>query len=61
LKTTPERICFLSSNAWDASGAAFFGFRVVWINRFDQHFEMLPGKSEHEIRTLDELPPLLGL
>ena len=29
-----EAVCFLSSNAWDAAGAATFGFRVVWVNRF---------------------------
>ena len=33
LDLVPERIAFLSSNAWDAAGAARFGFRVVWVNR----------------------------
>jgi len=28
-----QDICFLSSNAWDAAGAAVFGFEVAWINR----------------------------
>ncbi len=55
----PHQIVFLSSNAWDAAGAASFGFRVVWINRFAQPWEYLPGAPEAEIRTLDELPPLL--
>src|SRR4051812_23912283 len=27
------RICFLSSNGWDAAGGAAFGFRVVWVSR----------------------------
>ncbi|MDP6925939.1 MAG: haloacid dehalogenase type II, partial [Rhodospirillales bacterium] len=27
-----ERICFMSSNAWDVAGAANFGFQVVWVN-----------------------------
>jgi len=56
-----ERICFMSSNAWDASAAANFGFRVVWVNRFGQKKERLPGDPEHEITNLSELPPLLGL
>lgn len=55
------RICFMSSNAWDVSGAANFGFRVVWVNRFGQQRERLPGAHEHEISTLAELPALLGL
>ena len=61
LKVKAERICFMSSNAWDAAGAANFGFRVVWVNRFGQPKELLPGKPEHEVKTLKALPPLLGL
>lgn len=55
-----EAICFLSSNGWDAHGAAHFGFKVVWINRFDQPTDRLPGAPLATIRSLDELPPLLG-
>lgn len=29
-------IAFVSSNAWDAGGAAAFGFRTFWINRVGQ-------------------------
>ena len=54
------RICFLSANGWDAAGAAQFGFRVVWINRFGQHRERLPAEPEVEIADLTALPPLLG-
>jgi len=55
-----ERISFQSSNAWDASAASAFGFRVAWINRFGQARERLPGSPDAELRTLDGLPPLLG-
>lgn len=57
----PGEICFMSSNAWDAAGAAYFGFRVVWVNRFGQVRERLPGEPSHEVKTLDALPQLLGL
>ena len=60
LRVTPERICFLSGNGWDVSGAAHFGFRVVWINRNAAQPEQLPGQAEHEIRSLEALPALLG-
>ena len=57
----PEEICFMSSNAWDAWAAAHFGFQVAWVNRFGQPPERIPGEPKVEIKTLDELPPLLGL
>jgi 2-haloacid dehalogenase len=50
----------MSSNAWDAAAAANFGFRVVWVNRFGQPQERIPGQHEHEITTLEALPELLG-
>ena len=56
-----ERICFVSTNAWDASGAAHFGFRVAWMNRFGKQPERLPGTLSAIIGGLDELPPLLSL
>ena len=55
-----EEICFLSANAWDVAGAAFFGLNVVWINRFRQPREGLSGEPVAEIYSLDELLPLLG-
>jgi len=54
-------IAFQSSNAWDAHGAAAFGFKAVWCNRYGQRPERLPGALAAEIRSLAELPPLLGL
>ncbi len=56
-----EAIAFQSSNAWDAHAAAAFGMRAVWCNRYGQRRERLPGAPEAEIRTLAELPGLLGI
>ncbi len=61
LEVTAERVCFVSTNAWDASGAAYFGFKVAWMNRFGQKPERLDGKPNAIITGLDELPELLGL
>jgi len=55
------RISFQSSNSWDAVGAAHFGFRVAWCNRFGQPDEQLPAQPDVQIKTLAELPPLLGI
>ena len=61
LGVEPGRICFVSTNAWDACGAAHFGFNVAWLNRFGQIPERLPGTPAAVISTLAELPGLLGL
>ncbi|HWA48840.1 MAG TPA: haloacid dehalogenase type II [Dongiaceae bacterium] len=43
---TAGDIAFVSSNAWDAGGAAGFGFRTFWINRAGQPPEYdLPAKA----------------
>ncbi|MGK7868069.1 haloacid dehalogenase type II [Falsiroseomonas sp. E2-1-a20] len=55
-----EAIAFQSSNAWDAYAASAFGMRVAWCNRYGQRRERLPGAPDHEIRSLAELPALLG-
>lgn len=57
----PEQILFLSSNAWDASGAAAFGFNVLWVNRFGQKVERLPSKPAFESRDLRKLLELLAI
>lgn len=59
LKLAREEIVFLSSNAWDVAGAASFGFRVVWVNRFSQPVERLPGEPIAQLRELGGLPGLL--
>lgn len=53
LACNPEEILFFSSNAWDVSGAASFGFQAVWVNRFAQAPERLPGTPVLEIQALD--------
>lgn len=55
-----EQISFQSSNAWDAFAASDFGMRMVWCNRYGHRRERLPGSPDHEVRSLAELPPLLG-
>jgi 2-haloacid dehalogenase len=54
-------ICFLSSNGWDVAGAAHFGFRAVWVNRFGDPAERLPGRPAASIPDLGGLPALLGI
>jgi 2-haloacid dehalogenase len=54
-------IAFQSSNPWDAWAAKAFGMQVVWCNRYGQRPERMPGTPDREIRTLADLPPLVGV
>jgi 2-haloacid dehalogenase len=57
----PDKVCFLSSNCWDAHGAAHFGFATVWVNRAHSPDDSLPGKPVAMIDDLSHLPALLGV
>jgi 2-haloacid dehalogenase len=57
----PDKVCFLSSNCWDAHGAAHFGFSTVWVNRAGAPDDNLPGALAGQIRDLSHLPALLGV
>jgi 2-haloacid dehalogenase len=53
-------ISFQSSNAWDAHAAAASGMQAVWCNRNGARADRLPGAISREIRSLAELPDLVG-
>ena len=54
-------IGFVSSNCWDAIGAKAFGFRVYWCNRAGAPLDELGVHPDHEMRSLAELPALVGI
>jgi 2-haloacid dehalogenase len=56
-----REICFVSSNGWDAYSAKAFGFHVIWCNRFGQVRERIPETPDAEIRTLSDLPKMIGV
>jgi len=56
----PARMCFLSSNAWDAYAAKAFGYRVLWCNRFGQAPERIPEAPDGQIETLSTLPAIVS-
>jgi 2-haloacid dehalogenase len=60
LQISPGKICFLSSNGWDAFSAKAFGYRVLWCNRFGQVPERIPAMPDGEITDLSGLPELLN-
>lgn len=59
LNVLAGRVCFVSSNGWDAYSAKAFGFRVLWCNRLAQQPERIPETPDAEIPTLEELPGIV--
>lgn len=59
-KLSDARACaFVSSNAWDAAGAAQFGFRTFWVNRSGQPMEYGLDRRATVLSSLGELAGLL--
>lgn len=48
-------LLFVSSNAWDASGARHFGYPVCWINRSGNTFDELGQSPDHIVQGLQQL------
>jgi len=57
LAVPPGETAFFTANAWDAAGAAYFGFRVTWLTRAGLPAEELPARAE---RTADDLREAVG-
>jgi 2-haloacid dehalogenase len=57
--SAPDEIGFVSSNSWDAIGAASFGFTAFWINRTDAPLDELGLAPEKTLRKLTELAELV--
>lgn len=56
----PAEIGFVSANAWDAGGAAGFGFRTFWVNRTAQPPEYGVETNTTVIPDLGDLARLLA-
>jgi 2-haloacid dehalogenase len=50
-----EEILFVSSNAWDALAAKWYGFDVFWVNRLDHPFEEIGEKPNYEGNSLSKV------
>jgi 2-haloacid dehalogenase len=48
-------ILFVSSNAWDALGATWFGLDVFWVNRLDHPFEEIGEPPRYQGTSLNGL------
>ena len=55
LKLPAREILFVSSNAWDAIGATWFGYTTLWINRSGAPPEQLGTEPTHTGRSLRDV------
>ena len=55
----PEEITFLSSNTWDVSGGGVFGYKAIWVNRFNKIFDKLDYNPKYIINNLNQLSKLV--
>lgn len=56
--TSPEEVLFVSSNGWDAAGAAQYGLTTVWVNRAGEPLDRLPVSPTHVLSDLTSIPEL---
>jgi 2-haloacid dehalogenase len=57
---SPGEIVFVSSNGWDVSGGAWFGFRTFWVNRAGLPREELGIAPDAEGTSLADLPAFVA-
>lgn len=51
----PSQILFVSCNAWDALAATWYGYRTLWVNRYQLPFEELDTQPDHVGSTLRDV------
>ena len=57
----PKDVLFVSSNAWDAMGATWFGFTTLWVNRQGLPPEAIGPAPHHTGRNLTEVLKVLDI
>ncbi len=53
---TKDQVLFVSSNGWDASCAAGYGFITAWVNRNNEPVDRLPWRPLTVLPDLTEIP-----
>lgn len=53
-----DEVLFVSSNGWDAAGAAGYGFTTAWVNRAAEPVDRLPWKPDQILTDLTTIPDL---
>ena len=50
-----RQVAFVSSNSWDALAASWFGYRTLWVNRYQLPFEELGTQPERTGSSLRDV------
>ncbi len=53
-----DQVLFVTSNGWDAAGAAAFGFQTAWVNRAGDPVDKLPHTPHHILENLSHIPSI---
>lgn len=56
-----DEVLFVSSNGWDAAGAAGYGFATAWVNRAGEPVDRLPWTPDRILSDLTPIPDLAGV
>ena len=59
MQISKENVLFFSSNAWDMHAASNYGFKTIWVNRFNAKLERLPGKPNDIVNSLDKIDEII--
>ena len=55
-----SQIGFVSCNSWDALAATWYGYRTLWVNRYQLPFEELGTQPVHTGQSLRDVSLLLA-
>ena len=55
VKKPASQVLFVSCNAWDALAATWFGYRTLWVNRYQLPFEELGTQPTRTGSSLDDV------
>jgi 2-haloacid dehalogenase len=47
ISVNKDEVLFVSSNAWDALGATWFGFKTFWVNRQNLPYEAIGSRPDY--------------
>ena len=59
MQISKENVLFFSSNAWDMHAASNYGFKTIWVNRFNTKLERLPGKPVDIVNSLEKIDEII--
>jgi len=59
MQINKENVLFFSSNAWDMHAASNYGFKTIWVNRFNAKLERLPGKPIDIVNSLEKIDEII--